>query len=88
MGESGAYQISRGLGFSPTLTKLSLAGNDLGDEGVDSLVDPFYYETMKIEHLNLANNGITDKGGQKLVKGFMSNKTLHVIDLRGNSLTD
>ena len=54
IGETGAYQISRGLCTSQApLTKLSLAGNRFGDDGIQHIVEPFYSVNLKLEHINL-----------------------------------
>ena len=75
-GEGGAQHISLGLGYSPNLTSLSIAGNDIEDIGADWLVDPMNMVNFQLTYLNMANNKITDKGGVKLAKGLMQNKTL------------
>ena len=88
IGESGASQVSRGIGFSPTLKSLSLASNDMGDEGAEYFLEPFFMNTLELNYFNLSNNQISDKGGIKLIKGLMCNRSLSVIDLRHNSLSD
>ena len=45
-GEGGAYQISHGIGFSPVLTSLSLAGNEIGDSGAEEFIDPLYMSSL------------------------------------------
>ena len=37
--------------------------------------------------MNLANNGISDKGGIALTRGLLQNRSLKVIDLRNNKLS-
>ena len=39
LGESGAAQISRGIGFSSVFVSLNLAGNQLGNQGAEFFSD-------------------------------------------------
>ena len=63
--------ISLGLGLSPALRSVSLVDNYIGDDGAEHLAEPFFLPTNNLEHLNLANNGITDKGGMRLTTGLL-----------------
>ena len=54
IGETGAFQISRGLCTSQApLTKLGLASNGFGDDGIQHMVEPFYSVNLKLEQINL-----------------------------------
>ena len=53
LGHNGAAQISRGLGFSQALKRVSFAGNGFSDFGADWLADPFGNDSIRIEYLNL-----------------------------------
>lgn len=88
IGETGAQQISQGLGLSPVLLNLSMSHNNICDQGAEYLTNPFFFENFSLESFNLSSNKITDKGMRKLLEGLNRNRTLRSLDLQDNQLSE
>jgi len=67
LGLLGADKISEMLNHNNSITSLNLTNNNIGDDGVESLV---YHLTVnnKLQHLNLSNNNISAVGAGHLRK--------------------
>jgi len=70
------------------LTTLNLADNFIGDEGAKAIGDYLVEPTCVLRSLTLSNNKITDKGGIALVQSLEENKSLEILNLDCNDLTD
>ena len=70
-----------------TLQHLSLADNDIFDQGAAELADALKLNT-NLQSINLANNRIGDKGAQELAEALKLNPTLTTLDLSGNPIWD
>lgn len=66
-----------------SLTKLSLADNNLGDAG-----GLFLQSNSSLIDLNLANNGMTRRGACALSSALVGNCTLQQLELHGNQIGD
>ncbi|XP_072133329.1 NACHT, LRR and PYD domains-containing protein 3-like isoform X6 [Mobula birostris] len=67
---------------------LRLAGNKLGDSGVKLVSAALRNPECKIQELVLINVGLTDSGVDDLVSALSVNRSLTLLDLALNSLTD
>ena len=88
IGEAGMHLMTLSIGISPSLVSLSLAGNKIGDNGVENLINAFVLDCFIIENISFADNKLTDKGGAYLARAFMCCKSLQTIDLRHNDLSE
>lgn len=68
-----------------SVSQLVLDGNDLGDIGMTSLATLLRLSSA-MEALMLRNVGITEQGVSKITSSLVTNKTLKLLDLRGNGL--
>ncbi|XP_072892738.1 uncharacterized protein [Hemitrygon akajei] len=67
---------------------LRLAGNKLGDSGVKVVSAALRNPECKIQELVLINVGLSDSGVEDLVSALRANRSLTLLDLALNSLTD
>lgn len=67
------------------IEELVLDGNDLGDAGTVALASLLRLSS-KVLVLRLRNIGITDGGFSQIISAMVSNKSLALLDLRGNGL--
>jgi len=67
------------------IEELILDGNDLGDGGTVAIASILRLSS-KLLVLRLRNIGITDGGFSQLISAVVSNKSLALLDLRGNGL--
>jgi len=70
------------------LTTLNLAENFIGDEGAKAIGDYLIEPACVLHSLTLSNNKITDKGGVPLVQSLEENKSVEILNLDCNDLTD
>lgn len=66
---------------------LTLDGNELTDIGMGVLAS-FLRLSNAIEGLQVRNVGITEQGVSELVAGLVTNRSLRLLDVRGNGLCD
>lgn len=64
---------------------LILDGNELTDAGMGVLAS-FLRLSKEVEGLSVRNVGITEQGVSELVAGLVTNRSLQVLDVRGNGL--
>lgn len=64
---------------------LTLDGNELTDTGMGVLAS-FLRLSRDIEGLQVRNVGITEQGVSELVAGLVTNRSLRLLDVRGNGL--
>ncbi|XP_072892029.1 ribonuclease inhibitor-like [Hemitrygon akajei] len=86
--DSGAEDLVSALSTNPSLTKLDLSYNELGDSGVKLVSEALRNPECKIQTLWLRDVGLTDSGAEDLVSALSTNPSLTDLDLRSNSLTD
>ncbi|XP_072894571.1 NACHT, LRR and PYD domains-containing protein 3-like isoform X1 [Hemitrygon akajei] len=86
--DSGVEDLVSALSTNPSLTELSLNNNKLGDSGVKSVSAALRNPECKIQKLELGDVGLTDSGVEDLVSALSKNRSLTVLDLELNSLTD
>ncbi|XP_072894501.1 NACHT, LRR and PYD domains-containing protein 3-like isoform X2 [Hemitrygon akajei] len=86
--DSGVEDLVSALSTIPSLTELSLNNNKLGDSGVKSVSAALRNPECKIQKLELGDVGLTDSGVEDLVSALSKNRSLTVLDLELNSLTD
>jgi Leucine-rich repeat (LRR) protein len=71
--------------LNTTLTHLDLDGNNITDEGVESICKVITQSDSKLTHLHLSYNNITDEGVESICKVMTQpNSKLEVLYLRGN----
>jgi Ran GTPase-activating protein (RanGAP) involved in mRNA processing and transport len=85
---NGSSIIANALNNNNTLTSLSLAYNNLHDEGVRFLADVLSLNNSKLETLSLHSNEIADKGVKYLCDMLKENKTLTWLYLGENKISD
>jgi len=71
-----------------SLTILNVAKNNIGDVGAKAFGDYLIEPECALKSLTLSNNGITDKGGICLLQSLAENKSLEILNLDCNELTD
>ena len=68
---------------------LSMEGNTMSDEQSDegmTMLCSALFENQSLMFLNLANNGLTERSGSKLLAVLEQNPTLIALHLQGNNL--
>ncbi|XP_072890934.1 NACHT, LRR and PYD domains-containing protein 3-like [Hemitrygon akajei] len=86
--DSGAEDLVSALSTNPSLTGLSLSGNELGDSGVRLLFAALRNAECKIQKLRLDCVGLTDSGAEDFASNLIINRSLTDLDLSGNKLGD
>ncbi|XP_072891976.1 uncharacterized protein [Hemitrygon akajei] len=86
--DSGAEDLVSILSTNPSLTKLDLSINKLGDSGVKLVSDALRKTECKIQKLELAMVDLTDSGAEDLVSALSTNPSLMELDLSRNKLGD
>eukprot|EP00434_Breviolum_minutum_P043554 symbB.v1.2.038832.t1/scaffold6196.1/size20165/2 len=69
-----------------TIAELSLAENELGDQGAMLAVRKVLHENRSLRILDLKKNGITEEGGLMLAKALLQRDVALKIELDGNDL--
>nr|KAF6467514.1 ribonuclease/angiogenin inhibitor 1 [Rousettus aegyptiacus] len=86
--EGRCKDISSALGDNPTLTELNLCNNELGDAGMQLLLQGLHGPTCKIQTLSLQNCGLTEAGCRGLPATLRCLPTLRELYLSNNPLGD
>ncbi|XP_062892935.1 NACHT, LRR and PYD domains-containing protein 3-like isoform X2 [Mobula hypostoma] len=86
--DSGVEDLVSSLSAIRSLTELNLGGNDLGDSGVKLVSTALNNQKSKIQKLGLWYVGLTDSGVEDLVSALSTKRSLTVLNLGLNSLTD
>jgi Ran GTPase-activating protein (RanGAP) involved in mRNA processing and transport len=79
--------LAQGLLANDTLNDLSLARNQIGDQGAAFLM-PVFEQTNILCTIGLEENGITGKGAQYIARGLQSNTSLSECALDNNFIKD
>ncbi|CAH1252071.1 NLRC3 [Branchiostoma lanceolatum] len=83
---AGFARLCGTLGMMPNLTELNMSTNGIGKGGL-SAIGP-HLDRLQLKTLNLANNFILNDDVLVLSRKLPCCKTLQVLDLSGNWLTD
>lgn len=86
--EDRCRDISSALQANPSLTELSLRTNELGDGGVQLLLQGLQAPTCKIRKLSLQNCSLTEVSCGVLPRALRSVPTLRELQLSDNPLGD
>ncbi|XP_072891918.1 NACHT, LRR and PYD domains-containing protein 3-like isoform X1 [Hemitrygon akajei] len=86
--DSGAEDLISALSTNPSLTKLDLSDNKLGDSGVKLVFAALRNPECKIQKLRLYNVGLTDFGAEDLAPALSTNPSLTELNLGSNKLGD
>lgn len=87
IGNKGAKEIAAILKQSSHITALRLGENNIGDAGIQFLVEALIaYPTLIT--LDLRENNIGGLGAQFLAELLITNRTLTALDLEGNNIGD
>jgi hypothetical protein len=80
-------------GNLPQLDDINFQGNNLGDEGAQSLTHAYYRGTLiHVRHLNISQNSIGGAGGKALWLAYSSDSIgrlsplIEVLDMRRNCI--
>jgi Ran GTPase-activating protein (RanGAP) involved in mRNA processing and transport len=66
---------------------LYAGNNSCGDAAAIIIADSLSLSSCGLQYLDLSNNDITDKAGEKLAKALRTNKNLQYLDLSDNGLS-
>ncbi|XP_078666269.1 uncharacterized protein LOC144908500 [Branchiostoma floridae x Branchiostoma belcheri] len=83
---AGFARLCGTLGMMPNLTELNMSTNGIGKGGLSAIAP--YMDRLPLTTLNLANNFILNDDVLSLSRKLPCCKTLQVLDLSGNWLTD
>ncbi|XP_032879283.1 NACHT, LRR and PYD domains-containing protein 3-like [Amblyraja radiata] len=86
--DSCAEDLAAALCATPSLTKLNLGENYLGDSGVKVLSRALMDSDCKIQKLSLNNNQLTDSSARDIASTLNANISLTQLDLGENTLGD
>ncbi|XP_072891575.1 NACHT, LRR and PYD domains-containing protein 3-like isoform X1 [Hemitrygon akajei] len=86
--DSGAEDLISALSTNPSLTKLDLSDNKLGDSGVKLVSAALRNPECKIQKLRLNDVGLTDFGAEDLAPALSTNPSLTELNLGSNKLGD
>ncbi len=84
----GASILAQAFNSSCKLETLYLSDNNVGDDGVYSLVETLSTNNNTLRILSLGNNGITDQGAKYLAQIIKTSKTLIHLWLNENNISD
>eukprot|EP00984_Skeletonema_dohrnii_P001042 scaffold328_cov95-Skeletonema_dohrnii-CCMP3373.AAC.7 len=82
MDNDGVTVLAAGLARLPTLNKLNLEKNHIGDQGLKDLVGSL--SATRLNTLSVCNNNINDEGIKCLVEGLVNCCSLQTLDLSNN----
>lgn len=71
---------------NPDIVKLDLSYNDIGDKGIEFLVDGYLVEAATLKHLNIMSCSLTWEGTKKLCDAADSLTSLEVLRINGNKI--
>ncbi|KAM8814437.1 ribonuclease inhibitor isoform 1-T2 [Rhynchonycteris naso] len=86
--EQRCRDISLALRDNPALTELSLYSNELGDTGVQLVLQGLQHPACKVQKLCLQNCSLTGAGCRTLPSVLRALPSLHTLDLSYNALGD
>ena len=87
LGESGAYEISKGLQANLTLQRLFLSGNAIGVGGTLSIaVALTHNHTLAV--LDISYNEILDDGAMAIAECLKTNRSLKCLNVSHNNITE
>jgi len=88
IGPEGTGALCRGLEANPTVLRLYLEGNKLGDAGATHVANLLKADDCPLVHLFLGANQIGPEGAAQLADALPTNKTLTKLYLEGNSIRE
>merc|ERR1740124_1217320 len=71
--------------YLSTITNIHFSGNDIGDEGAESLADALAKNTT-ITNISLSDNHIKPEGAESLADALAKNTTITNINLSENHI--
>ncbi|XP_072130976.1 NACHT, LRR and PYD domains-containing protein 3-like isoform X2 [Mobula birostris] len=86
--DSGAEHLASALSTNQSLVELNLSGNELGDSGVKLVSAALRNPECEIQKLWLYSVGLTDSGAEDLASDLSTKRSMKVLSLASNSLTD
>ncbi|XP_059816806.1 ribonuclease inhibitor-like isoform X2 [Hypanus sabinus] len=86
--DSGAQDLVSVYSTNPSLRKLDLSGNKLGDSGVKLVSAALRNPECKLQRLWLKGVVLTDSAAEDLASALSTNPSLTGLNLSENSLTD
>ncbi|XP_062895668.1 NACHT, LRR and PYD domains-containing protein 3-like [Mobula hypostoma] len=86
--DSGAEDLASALSTNKSLVELNLSGNELGDSGVILVSAALRNPECEIQKLWLYSVGLTDSGAEDLASDLSTKRSMKVLSLASNSLTD
>ncbi|CAF1353862.1 unnamed protein product [Adineta steineri] len=84
----GAVYLSEMLKVNGTLRILNLRWNQIDDDGAKSLFDALRDDNRTLERLHLDLNQITDKSVESIMKMINGNRTLTLVILTDNQISE
>ena len=88
MGPYGAMYLAYGLDYNKHIKTLNVSDNIFGDEVITYFAKEMIdNQGLRLHHLDLSENYITDVEGVKIAEGLAKNNTLEYLSLQGNTLT-
>ena len=80
--------LASGLAYNKFLKTLNASENNFGDEGVMFFSKEMIENSgLRLNHLDLSENYISDVEAVKIAQGLAENNTLETLSLLGNTLT-
>eukprot|EP01012_Entosiphon_sulcatum_P011047 TRINITY_DN16616_c0_g1_i1.p1 TRINITY_DN16616_c0_g1~~TRINITY_DN16616_c0_g1_i1.p1 ORF type:complete len:445 (-),score=82.13 TRINITY_DN16616_c0_g1_i1:64-1206(-) len=83
----GIQHVAESIGRNNILKEVNLAGNSLGDEGMEHVCQMLQHNNS-LESINLFNNFVTDAAVDQLCRALDKNQTLRRLNLDYNDITD
>jgi hypothetical protein len=89
IGVDGAAVVADFLRTNRTLIMLNIAGNNVGDKGVKTIVEALQAnKNTALAILNICGNSISNEGAEAVADLLRTNKTLTTVDLSWNNIAD
>jgi Ran GTPase-activating protein (RanGAP) involved in mRNA processing and transport len=86
--KEGAFKLAEALKNNTSLEKLNLGYNNIGDTGVEYIVDALLKSNKTLLKLHLQSNLITEKGTEHLAKMLTMNRSIRHLGLDYNIIGD
>eukprot|EP00479_Gromia_sphaerica_P006715 TRINITY_DN199_c0_g1_i1.p1 TRINITY_DN199_c0_g1~~TRINITY_DN199_c0_g1_i1.p1 ORF type:complete len:301 (+),score=48.26 TRINITY_DN199_c0_g1_i1:1386-2288(+) len=91
IGNHGASSIADALlsftpTYTPSLTRLLLDGNFIGDAGVQAIAEKLAHSSSILQYLTLGRNAVRAQGMQHLSMSLRNNASLRYLDISGNEI--